>query len=248
VSDPLVSLIIPAYNGAKYLREALESAVGQTYSNMEVIVVDDGSTDDSAEIAESFVGVRVLRQPNAGVAAARNRAIETAEGDYLAFLDQDDIHHPAKTERQFAALKEHPEAGLALCQQHYLIQGEPPKWFRGPLDGSPVNGFVPSCWLVRRETFEKVGPFDQAFTNGPDYDWLARAKDMGTIWITVPEALVTYRIHGANESGNAHIVRQEMLRFLRGSLQRRRGAPEGTKPSPSSSPHSTPPCSLETHS
>src|SRR5690606_27430906 len=154
------------YNGQKYLREAIASAVGQTWEPLEVIVVDDGSTDGSADIARSFSGVRVIEQANGGVSSARNRGVAEANGEFLAFLDQDDVQHPEKTARQVAELAANPQAGFALCHKQYVIEGAAPKWFRGPQDGSPVPGFVPSCWLVRRTTFDTVGLFDERFSNG----------------------------------------------------------------------------------
>ncbi len=222
MDSPLVSIIIPTYNGRKYLREAIASAVEQTWSPLQVIVVDDGSTDDSAEIARSFEGVAVIQKANGGVASARNVGIGAANGDYLAFLDHDDVQHPQKTARQMRVLTQTPTAGFALCHKRYVIEGEAPKWFRGPQDGTPVPGFVPSCWLVRRSTFESVGVFDERFSNGPDYDWLARAKDLGIEYEMVPDVLVDYRVHGDNESGNATAVKRDMLRLLRESLARRR--------------------------
>jgi glycosyltransferase involved in cell wall biosynthesis len=226
MDSPLVSLIIPSYNGEKYLGEALASAVSQTYTPLEIIVVDDGSTDGSIRIAESFQGVRVIRKENGGVSSARNRGIEEATGGLFAFLDQDDIQHPDKTARQVAALGEDSGAGFALCHKQYRIEAEPPRWFRGPKDGTPVAGFVPSCWLVRRETFREVGIFDKRFRKGADYDWLSRAKDLSISYLMLPEVLVTYRIHGTNDSGNAAGVKADMLQFLRESVHRRKGVSE----------------------
>jgi glycosyltransferase involved in cell wall biosynthesis len=226
MNSPLVSVIIPVYNGDKYVEEALASVIAQTYPNIEAIVVDDGSTDASAEIAERFEGVTVIRKANGGVSSARNRGIEAASGDLLAFLDHDDVHHPDKTARQVAALAAHPTMGFALCHKRYLIEGDPPGWFRGPGDETPVQGFVPSCWMIRRDTFDQVGTFDERFRVGADYDWLARAKDLGVSYVMLPEVLVTYRVHGANDSGNASAVKGDILRLLRDSVHRRRSRSE----------------------
>lgn len=222
MDKPLVSIIIPVYNGARYIREALASAVSQTWEPLEVIVVDDGSADNSAEIAGAFAGVKVLRKANGGVASARNVGIGQSQGAFLAFLDHDDVQHPEKTARQMSALAESPGSGLALCHKQYVIEGQPPKWFRGPTDGSPVQGFVPSCWLVRRETFERVGLFDERYPNGSDYDWLARAKDLKVEYVMLPDVLVNYRVHGSNDSSNATAVKQDMILLLRESLHRRK--------------------------
>jgi len=219
----LVSVIIPVFNGVNYLGEAIESVLAQTYAPIEVLVVDDGSTDESAELARSFGGVRVIQKANGGVASARNAGIAEARGDFLAFLDHDDVHYPTKTELQMHALHAHPEAMFVLCHKRYVLVGEPPSWFRGPRDGTPVQGFVPSCWLVRREAFSTVGLFDERYSHGPDYDWLARAKDLSVSHVMLPETLVDYRVHGSNDSGNATAVTRDMMRLLRESLQRRKG-------------------------
>ena len=220
MANATVSVIIPTYNGEKYLGEALASVEAQTYPGIEVIVVDDGSTDASAAIAESFAGATVIRQPNQGVSAARNRGIAEATGELLAFLDQDDLHHPEKTARQVEALQRDAEAGFALCHKRYLLESKPPAWFRGPRDGTPVPGFVPSCWLVRRDTFDRVGTFDERFRTGGDSEWLARAKDLGVHYSMLEETLVTYRVHDDNASHDSTTMRRELLQLLRESVHR----------------------------
>jgi glycosyltransferase involved in cell wall biosynthesis len=130
--NPLVSVIIPVYNGARFLRAALESVLAQTYRNFEVIVVDDGSVDDSGVIAQSFPEVRYIHQTNQGVAAARNHAIEVARGEYFAFLDQDDLWTADKLKLQIAYLLSHPEVGYTLTQQSFFLEpgATLPAWFR----------------------------------------------------------------------------------------------------------------------
>src|ERR1044072_1619841 len=117
----LVSVIIPVYNGGRYLRAALESVFAQTYRPIEVIVVDDGSADDSGLIAQSFPEVRHMRQQNQGVAAARNNAIAASRGEFLAFLDQDDLWTPEKLRLQIGYLLTHPELGYTLTQQKFFL-------------------------------------------------------------------------------------------------------------------------------
>src|SRR3954453_12452168 len=130
--SPLVSVIIPVYNGARYLGAALESVFAQTYRNFEVIVVDDGSVDDSGVIAQSFPDVHYIHQTNQGVAAARNHGIEAARGGYFAFLDQDDLWTADKLKLQIEYLLTHPEVGYTLTQQKYFLDpgGTLPPWFR----------------------------------------------------------------------------------------------------------------------
>ena len=119
---PLVSVIIPVHNGGRYLRAALESVFAQTYRPFEVIVVDDGSTDDSGVIAQSFHDVRYIHQANQGVAAARNNGIEAARGEFFAFLDQDDLWTPEKLKLQIAYLLSHPDLGYTLTQQQFFLE------------------------------------------------------------------------------------------------------------------------------
>ncbi|MPZ48110.1 MAG: glycosyltransferase [Dehalococcoidia bacterium] len=225
--DESISVIVPVYNGERFLQEALASALGQTRPPDEVIVVDDGSTDGSATIIQSLP-VTYLRQENQGPSAARNLAIRHASGNLLAFLDQDDVLLPHKLEAQLQALREDPDAGYALCYLRYLYEDKgAPGWFhgKGPEQGEP--GYPPSCWLIRRETWDRVGPFqaDRRYTQ--DMDWLARANDLGVKVHMVPEALVLKRIHGDNLLGSVEAAKMEMLRTLRDSAARKRAAEQG---------------------
>jgi len=218
---PLVSVIIPVHNGAPFLREALESVFAQTHRPLEVIVADDASTDDSASIAESFPGVDCLRLPKVGVSAARNRAVERSTGDWLAFLDADDRWFPSKLGTQLSAGEADPAAGLVLARQTFRFECDPPGWFRGPTDGSPATGFEPSAWLVRRDVFEIVGPFDEGRSLGEDTDWFARAIDAGVRYIVPEPILLERRIHPWNATSRIEDPRGHVLGLLRGSLRRK---------------------------
>src|SRR5262249_23296673 len=128
LSAPLVSVIVPVYNGEKYLRFALESVVGQKHRPLEIIVVDDGSTDSSAAIAKGFTEVRYLHQANAGVASARNTGLKAATGAFIAFLDQDDLWLPGKLDRQASFLHENAQAMYVLCgMENFGEPGETPR-------------------------------------------------------------------------------------------------------------------------
>jgi glycosyltransferase involved in cell wall biosynthesis len=226
----VVSLIIPVFNGERFLREAIESALEQTRPPHEVIVVDDGSTDASAEIARSL-GVTCLQQSNQGPSAARNLGAAHSSGDYIAFLDQDDVWLPRKLAAQLEALAEEPDAAYALCYVRYLLEDEasPPDWFhrRGAPEGEP--GYSPCCWLLRRSAWDAVGPMrtDRRYTQ--DVDWMSRAKDLGLRPTMVPETLALKRIHGANLMGEKiEATKREFLVTLRDSVLRKRAADEAT--------------------
>jgi glycosyltransferase involved in cell wall biosynthesis len=187
-----ISVILPVYNGAAYLREALESAFAQTLPPHEIIVVDDGSTDATPEIASSF-DVVYVRQDNAGVSSARNRAIHRAGGDYLAFLDADDVWLPEKLERQIAQLDGHEDA-YATCGVRYQL--EPGASLHGNAAPEAAAGyFTPSCWLLPRSVVERVGPFRTELRVAEDIDWLVRARELGVQTLAVEEPLVIKRVH-----------------------------------------------------
>src|SRR4026207_773633 len=120
--NPLVSVIVPVYNGRRYLRAALESVFAQTYRPIEVIVVDDGSVDDSGTIAQSFPEVRYMHQTNQGVAAARNNGIDAAQGEFFALLDQDDLWATDKLKVQVDYFLNHPDVGYTLTQQKFFLE------------------------------------------------------------------------------------------------------------------------------
>lgn len=233
--NPLVSVIIPVYNGGRYLRAALESVFAQTYRAFEVIVIDDGSTDDSAAIAQSFPDVRYIHQSNQGVAAARNNGIEAARGEFFAFIDQDDLWSPEKLRLQVGYLLSHPEIGYTLTQQQFFLgEGETlPPWFRKELFDSVHTGWVLGTLLVRRTIFEQVGNFATGYSAANDSDWFFRAKAAAIPMAVVPELLLRKRIHDANDSGRAKEILSELLKVVKTSLdQKRNHGLHGRDPDP----------------
>ena len=217
-----VSVIVPVFNGERYLRQALESALCQTHRPVEVIVADDGSTDGTATVAASLP-VTYLRQENRGPGAARNAAVSRASGDFLAFLDSDDVWLPDKLAIQIGALYDAPAAGYALCYLRYLLDSSRPvpRWYfkRGPPEGE--GGYAPSCWLVRRSAWDRVGPFQTARLFGEDFDWMSRAKEVDVRAIMVTDTLVLRRIHDDQLVSRTDEMRQGLLDTLRASVHRK---------------------------
>jgi glycosyltransferase involved in cell wall biosynthesis len=226
--EPLISVVIPVHDGEAFLDQAIESALAQTWPRTEVVVVDDGSSDRSAEIASSYP-VTLVRQDNQGVAAARNRGVETAEGELLAFLDQDDLFLPEKLERQLEALRAEPEAGICACQMRLFVEpGYPrPDWIHPSLLDWDHHTLQLGTMLVWRRTFEQVGPFEESYQWANDADWLVRAREAGVPFAMLDEPLVHYRVHGSNESRREESIKREALRMLRASVQRKREAARG---------------------
>jgi glycosyltransferase involved in cell wall biosynthesis len=218
--DQLVSVVIAVYNGEKYLAEAIESALAQTYRPIELIVVDDGSTDRSADIACSYEEVRYIYQPNQGLAKARNRGLAAFQGAFISFLDADDIWMPEKLSVQAEHLTTHPHVGLVVCRIQNFLDPEltlPPGVTSHPLEREQIN--FPAM-LVRGELFDQVGGFDPSYKLMSDFDWVVRAKDVGITMVILPEVLMHKRIHEANMSHQSKARQETLIRLVKASIGR----------------------------
>jgi len=220
---PVLSVVLPLRDGEDFVADALNSLLAQGFPDLEVIVVDDGSRDRGAEIAAGFPGVRVLRQEHQGVAVARNRAIEMARGDLLAFLDHDDRWTPGKLARQVPYLLAHPELGFTVAQQQAFVEaGFPtPGWMRPEHVAGPAAAFVVGTLLCRREVFDRVGPFDPEMSPACDTDWFLRAKRLGVGFELLPDVLLERRIHGTNLTHDVGRMQAQLLRALRRDARER---------------------------
>jgi glycosyltransferase involved in cell wall biosynthesis len=204
-----VSLVIPTFNHARLLGEAIDSALAQTLGGVDVVVVDDGSTDDTPAVLTRYAGrIRVLRQSNRGLAAARNAGLAAARGTYVAFLDADDVVAPAKLAVQVAALERAPTVGWTYCD--VLIEtaatgatvtaserfGYAARALDGWLFPELIHGnFIPAIApLIRRTALEAAGGFDERLTALEDWDLWLRLALIAEARYT-PEVLVRYRIH-----------------------------------------------------
>jgi glycosyltransferase involved in cell wall biosynthesis len=223
VVRPLVSVVTPVYNGARYLREALESLFAQDYEPFESIVVDDGSTDRTAEIARSYA-VRYVRQANQGAAAARNAGLAIARGELVAFLDSDDLLPVDKLSIQAGLLAERGDIGCVLGRQEIMLEGvEAPSWLTrdaiyGDLDGIPLVSA-----MFRRSALDAVGLYDPTFQQSEDMDLLVRLRAHGIEIAILPEILVYRRFHGDNLTAKPPET-QPLLRSLRQKLAAERAS------------------------
>lgn len=223
--QPLVSVIINVYNGVLYLADAIESVFAQTYDPVELVVVDDGSDDGTGELAEGYgSALRYVRQPRTGIGAARNRGIDLAQGDFLAFLDADDRFVPAKVERQMAALTADPELDMVFGHMSEFISPElAPEVaarLRPPVHDAPWR--MTNLMLIRRESFLRAGRFSETLKVGVGVDWYARATEAGLKEYVVPEVVLERRLHAANNGILQLESRPQYLRILKAHLDRRR--------------------------
>jgi glycosyltransferase involved in cell wall biosynthesis len=225
-----ISVIIPTYNSAAYLPEAIESALNQTVAPLEVIVVDDGSTDQTAQILEHYSGrIVLIAQENRGLSAARNRGMEEARGDLIAFLDADDVWLSGKLEKQLSCLEDHPRAGLVHSAVIFweARTGRKYWWDDGKLaTGSCYEVFfrrnvvVVSSVIVRKECLDRIGNFDEELRRRTceDYDlWFRIARHYELAYVEEP--LTLYRLHDANASRRTLAMAEDSLYVVRKALR-----------------------------
>jgi glycosyltransferase involved in cell wall biosynthesis len=218
----LVSIIIPTYNRAKLLKEAVDSVLTQTYRDLEIIVVDDGSTDETSALMATYgERVRYIRQENAGVSAARNRGICASTGKYIGFLDDDDTYLATKIERQVEYLTKHPEIGFVHCR--YYVMDEAGNYLH-KIGLLPEGNVLPellcrnflwmSAPLISRACLEQVGGFDEHLSTAADYDLWLRIAQAGYTFGCIQQPLGAYRIQSLSMVTNIDRVEQEVIRIL----------------------------------
>ena len=229
----LVSVIVPTYNPQEHLLSCLASVFSQTYTAYEVIVVDDGSEAEYAplfsEVMMRFPCLRLLAvSPNRGVAHARNLGAAAAHGEYLAFLDHDDLWDSRKLELQTQFLDSAPDCGYVTSRQRYFLSDgmeSPPKWVRDRQMGIGLPGMLPGTLMVRASVFAQVGDFDESLRAGTDdVDWFFRANTEAIRGHELPEELLLKRIHGRNLSAQVQANNKELLSVIRMNIARRKSS------------------------
>lgn len=212
---PKISVIVPAYNSALFIRQTIASITAQSFEDFEIIVVDDGSTDATAEIASTLdARIRVVRQRNQGIAGARNSGLSHARGELIAFIDHDDLWHPNKLKVQIQVLERDPGCGIVYGEFLRWDPRKPPVFPDEIIDSNRVvpelSGFILSklvCinWVllstavIRRDVFDVVGNFDPAMPPGDDWDFMLRASEHFR-FIKLAQPLALYRVHAGQTS------------------------------------------------
>lgn len=213
-----VSVLIPVHNAERFLREAIASAVNQTRPVHEIVIVNDGSTDGTAEIARGWgAPVRFIDRPKLGLSRIRNLAVRESTGDFLAFLDSDDRWTPDRVELALAAFEQEPELDMVFAHMRQFRQGEDPA-------AQPAKvAVLPGAVMMRRSAFERVGPFDESYHLAEFLDWLMRAREIPLREKLLPQTLLHRRIHDRN-IGVARTEEKYLtfLRSIKAGLQRRR--------------------------
>lgn len=227
---PLISVLIGVYNAASYLREAIDSIFAQTYRPLELVVVDDGSTDASGEIARSYgTALRYAYQENSGDGAARNRAVALAQGSLLAFMDADDRSLPHRLQMQADALTADPELDAVFGHVREFVSPELTLEQRAAIRRpatEPAAWISPTVMLIRREAFDRVGAFSETLRLGSTVDWCARAIDTELQTLMLPEVLMERRLHTSNLGLRHQDSRHQYIDVVKAALHRRRATPD----------------------
>lgn len=217
--QPLVSVIIPAHNAAKFIVEAIVSVATQSYTQWEIIVVDDGSTDATASMVQKLpYPITLIQQSNQGISGARNAGLAQAKGELVAFLDADDVWLPTKLAKQVAYLDQHPttEIVFSLAQNSY----DPHHNSQNTLP--IIRAHVPPNCLFRASLLQKIGVFDEKFKLGEFADWYGRIVNAGMEMGIVEELLVLRRIHGENMGIKNQHQQIEYVRILKRKLDQQK--------------------------
>jgi glycosyltransferase involved in cell wall biosynthesis len=219
---PLVSVVIPSYNAARYVRAAIDSVLQQSFTDFEVLVVDDGSTDDTrAVVSEYGHPVRYLHKPNGGVSTARNHGIAASTGRYVALLDADDTWFPPKLERQLEAMARAPGIRLSSTGYRFVddelrpLRDARPQHFENSFEGPLLHGVVSSVstLVAERTLFDEVGGFDPQLSQCADWDmWIRLGRR--TQFLPVDDILATYRQHNTNMSRSVALLERDSRRVL----------------------------------
>lgn len=220
--EKLISAIIPVYNGEHYVVNAIESILKQTYHNIEIIVVDDGSTDATVTLIKQFPKVKYFFKDRSGPAASRNMGVKNSSGDYLAFLDADDQWLPNKIELQIDAFSRTPELDYVLTLQQNILKAgcKKPHWLKQEFIENSVLGGVPTL-MVKRTSFDQVGFFSEECIHDSDFDWFFRAKDLRLKFEVIQSVLFHRLIHDKNYSNDVDSSNHDLILTIKRSINRK---------------------------
>jgi glycosyltransferase involved in cell wall biosynthesis len=219
-----ISVILPVYNGAKYLRDCIESIINQSILPKEILIIDDGSTDNSAAIALQYPQLRYQKILNKGVANARNKGLEMASFEWIAFIDQDDLWTRDSLKSRMHALEDVTHSKIVIGRQKWFLHGmdTPPSWVKKELMQDSLDGYLLGCSLIHKDLFELYGTFDDSFRFASDFDWLFRLKDAAEDFLQVEDIVLEKRIHELNESRHAKASLAELTKAIYKSVLRKR--------------------------
>lgn len=224
MSTPAISVVIPVYNGADYLRATIASVCAQTLTPREIILVDDGSTDSTEQIGRTQPGVRYIRQARAGAGAARNHGVAIATGEFIAFIDADDLWQPQKLFLQARALQTQPAPDFIFSWIEEFITPDlaPAEAEKLQPRLEPLTG--PSCitLLIKKHLFIQTGGFPRDLQLGEFIAWYGLCLDQGLKPLVLPQVLARRRLHANNQGRSNHHHRSQFAWIAKQALERKR--------------------------
>ena len=227
-SDKLISTIIPVHNGERFLAQAIDSVLAQSLPVSELIVVDDGSTDGTAAVAAGYGNsIKYVLQEQGGAAKARKTGIDLANGQYLSFLDADDLWLPDKLEKQLQAFDLHPDLQAVYGHMKQFAEKTPVQGLAAEKVEESCEilpGYSPCTLLIGRSVFLKVGYFATTWSVGEFIDWFARARDCGVKMLMLPDVVALRRLHDQNQGVQKADMRSDYALIVKKIIDRRRGA------------------------
>ncbi len=221
----LISCIIPVYNGSAYIAAAIDSVLNQSMPVDELIVVDDGSEDSSPQILQQYSGkLRYIRKDHSGIIQTLNEGLRAANGDFITFLDADDLWHIDKTKLQFNSLSDHSEVDICFCHIQEFVSPELPEHVKSQLSfrEEPLRGVGKTSAMFRKRCFDTIGFFSPDVQMGDFLEWYGRAMDEGIRSDMLDEVLTYRRVHLHNFTRKQRPLIQNYTHILKKSLDRKR--------------------------
>ncbi len=225
-NDFRISVIVPVYNGEKYLKEAIDSILSQSYRPFEIILIDDGSNDKTAEIAAIYKKtLTYLYQKNKGIAASRNLGISMAKGNFISFLDADDLWIKEKLQIQKERLAADPAIDIIFGMVKHFYSPDTDEEFKKSVrcPSEPSKGLHAGTMLIKKSTFLEVGYFSTDYKTGEFIEWCARTREKNLKVHIVPEILLKRRIHNNNYTLINKHLKNDYAKIVRDMLLRRKG-------------------------
>ncbi len=217
-----VSVVLPFLNRERYVGAAIESILASSYRPMQIIAVDNGSTDQSAAIVQSYPDVEYYVAPLKGIAQALNVGLRQVRGAYLAFLDSDDLWSKDKLELQMQCLEATPSLDLVFGHLTQFVSPDVTVAEAYSLPAAPMKGMTRGTMLARREVFDRVGEYDASLRGGEFIDWFLRAIESDVTYEVLPDVLLRRRVHDSNFGIMERDSQRDFLKILKASLDRRR--------------------------
>jgi glycosyltransferase involved in cell wall biosynthesis len=228
VADPTVSVVMATRNSAQFVEEALNSVARQGIDGLELVAVDGASSDGTVEVLRSFPFVRVLPQAGAGFAVAWNEGIRLSRGEYVAFLDSDDIYRDGALRAHLAAFKADPALDASIGRVRFFAHdGTLPPGFRPHLLEGDHVGNMPGTLMVKRTSFDRIGEFEESWRITSDIEWFARMRTVGARSVEIPAVVLEKRVHSSNLSyvTSRRLFATELVRIARVNIERQRNDP-----------------------